>query len=149
MSTPKTGLLPLPASELPANHQGGACAQPHRVPSQKTASLLERLSVSKFPWRYPVLYGLIFELRTFYHRIRLLWIRGHIRPLEIGLTFQEASPGYLVRNRRNRFKHLQYTEAVRVYGVATEQEKPLLNHLLREKRQNLIRRHGTIPSDNN
>jgi DNA-binding protein Fis len=44
-----------------------------------------------------------------------------------------------------QFKHLQYAEAVKVYEVATEQEKPLLNRVLREKRQNLIRRHATIP----
>ena len=51
-----------------------------------------------------------------------------------------------MENLERQFKHLQYTEAVRVYGVATEQEKPLLNRLLREKRQNLIRRRATIPT---
>jgi hypothetical protein len=40
-------------------------------------------------------------------------------------------------------------DAVSVYGLATGQEKPLLNRLLREKRQNLIRRHATIPTATN
>jgi DNA-binding protein Fis len=67
------------------------------------------------------------------------------------LSLSPAAARSFVKQQREsylerQFKRLQYTEAVRVYGVATEQEKPLLNRLLREKRQNLIRRHATIPT---
>ena len=68
--------------------------------------------------------------------------KGQLSPAAARSFVKQQRESYLER----QFKHLQYTEAVRVYGVATEQEKPLLNRLLREKRQNLIRRHATIPA---
>jgi hypothetical protein len=69
----------------------------------KTASLLERLSVSKFPFRHPVLYGLLLELRSFSHRILCLGRQGDIRALEIGLVYQRSFPETnLVLNRRTQ-----------------------------------------------
>ena len=66
--------------------------------------------------------------------------QGQLSPAAARNFVKQQRESYLER----QFKYLQYTEAVRVYGVATEQEKPLLNRLLREKRQNLIRRHAMI-----
>ena len=74
--------LPLPVA---------TCVQPRIVPSRKTASLVERLSASKFPYRHPVLYGSLLELRNFLHRIQSLRKRGDIRPLEIGSLYQQSS----------------------------------------------------------
>jgi hypothetical protein len=83
--------------------QSGACAQPHTAPSPKTASLLQRLSVSSFPFRHPLLYGSLLELRSLIGRIRCLWKQGDIRPIEIGLVYQQESAGsHLVRNRRSQ-----------------------------------------------
>ncbi len=77
------------------------------LPSQKNASLLERLSVSRFPFRHPVLHGLLLELRSFRHRIRLLWQLGGTRLLETGSVYQQTShPLYLVLNRQTRLRTL-------------------------------------------
>ena len=64
--------------------QSEVCAQLHSERYPKTASLLERLSASKFPFRHPILHGLLFELRSFCHRIQLLRQRGGTRLLETG-----------------------------------------------------------------
>ena len=93
---------PLLPNVFPLIRQSGACAQHRKLQCRQTASLLERLSVSKFPRRHPILYGLAFEFRTFYHRIQLLGRRGCTRPLEIGPVFEEASPGCLVHNKRTQ-----------------------------------------------
>jgi hypothetical protein len=45
-------------------------------------------SVSKFPFRFPRLHGLFWELCSFLHRIQLVWQRGGTRPLEIGSVYQ-------------------------------------------------------------
>jgi len=74
---------PVLSGDLPL-HRSGAYAQPRTKLCPKSASLLERLSVSKFPFRHPVLYGLFLELRSVAHRIRSLMKRGGTRPLEIG-----------------------------------------------------------------
>jgi hypothetical protein len=76
------------SGELPLR-RSGACAHRRIKLYLKNASLLERLSVSKFPFRHPVLYGLFLELRSFAHRIRSLVKRGGTRPLEIGSVYQQ------------------------------------------------------------
>jgi hypothetical protein len=83
--------------------RGGACAPQHKARSPKRTSLLERLLVSKFRYRYPVLYGLFFELRSFLHSIQPVRKQGGTRSLEIGSVFQQqdAQP-YLVRNMRTQ-----------------------------------------------
>lgn len=93
--------------EVSAIRQSGVCAQPSTGQYRKTSSLLERLSVSRFPNRCPRLYRSLFEVRSFYNRIRLLWKRvrpglGHPHGLETGPVWEEASPGCLVRNKRTQ-----------------------------------------------
>ena len=83
--------------------QDVACVPLHTAQSQKTATLWEWLSASKFPYRHPVLYGSLLELRNFAHRIQSLRKQGDIRPAEIGLVYQQSPlPGYLVRNTRSQ-----------------------------------------------
>src|SRR5260370_41612434 len=87
-------------SEAPESAAG---VLPRTGQSQKNASLLERLSVSKFPFRHPVLHGLLLELRSFRHRIQLLWQRRGTRLLEIGLVYQQTChPLHLVLNRQTQ-----------------------------------------------
>lgn len=47
-------------------------------------------SASKFPFRHPRLHGLFLELRSFLHRILLVWRQGGTRPLEMGLVYQAS-----------------------------------------------------------
>jgi hypothetical protein len=99
----KTGSRPTPPNELREIHRSAACVHSRTAPSRKTPSLLERLSLSKFPWRHPVLYGSLLELRSLVGRIQCLRRQGDIRPIEIGLVYQQTSAGsHLVRNRRSQ-----------------------------------------------
>ncbi len=91
----------MPNDGLPLGHSE-ACVRPRTKRFPKNASLWEQLSVSKFPQRHPVLYGSLFELRSFAHRIRSLVKRGGIRPVEIGLAFQLDAQQFLVRNKRTQ-----------------------------------------------
>jgi len=93
---------PLLPNVFPLTRQSGAGAPRRTLQCRQNASLLERLSVSKFPRHYPRLYGLLFEVRSFRHRIQLLWRRGSTRQLEMGSVFVEASPGFLSRNKRTQ-----------------------------------------------
>ena len=89
--------------DIPSTSPSAIGAQPNIVRTRKTSSLLKWLSVSKFPFRHPVLYGSLLELRSFLHRIQSLRKQGDILPLEIGLAYQQSSdPKYLVRNRRTQ-----------------------------------------------
>jgi hypothetical protein len=80
-------------------------AQPRSERNRQTASLFERLSASKFPFRHPILHGLLFELRSFRHRIQLLWQRGGTRLLETGSVYQQTGPpSCLVLNRQTQLR---------------------------------------------
>lgn len=81
-------------------HQSVTCAHPRIEQCQKTANLLERLLGSKFPFRHPVLYESLFELRSFVCRIRSLWKQGGSRPTEIGSVWDLDDQKHLVPNRR-------------------------------------------------
>lgn len=98
----KTEVQRVRLDEVLVVRQSGVYDRPRKERSLKTSSLLERLSVSKFPLRCPRLYGLLFELRSFAHRIRSLWKRGHTRPIQIGLAFQLDAQQFLVRNKRTQ-----------------------------------------------
>ena len=98
----KTEAQHVPVDEVLVVRQSGVYDRLHKERFLKTSSLLERLSVSKFPLRSPRLYGLLFELRSFAHRIRSLWKRGHTRPIQIGLAFQLDAQQFLVRNKRTQ-----------------------------------------------
>jgi hypothetical protein len=87
--------------------QSGACVQPRIAQNPRTASFWERLGVSTFLWRFPVLYGSFLELRNCAHRIQSLRKQGDILPAEIGLVYQRSqAPAYLVRNRRSQGRSL-------------------------------------------
>ena len=97
-------LLPVGLREI---HQSEACVQPHSVPNQKSANLWERLSLSRIPYRFPVWYGSLLELRSCFHRIQSLLRQGDIRPAEIGPVYQQSLvPEYLVRNTRSQGRSL-------------------------------------------
>jgi hypothetical protein len=84
-------------------HRSGVDDPPNTERYRGIASLLDRLSTSKFLFRYPVLRGSLLELRSCYHRIRLLRKRGHSRQPEIGFLYQESHvPGYLVLNTQTQ-----------------------------------------------
>jgi hypothetical protein len=80
--------------------QTGAYVQPRTWLSHRISSLLERVSRSNFPTRHPVLYGSLFELRSFSHRIRLLRSLDGICHLEMGRSFEPTCHGHLARNKR-------------------------------------------------
>jgi hypothetical protein len=87
--------------------RSAACDQPSSEHHPRKSNLWEQLSASKFPWRFPVLHGLFCELRSFYHRIRLLWKRGHTRQLETGYIYQPSQiPEYLELNKRTQARTL-------------------------------------------
>ncbi len=82
--------------------RSGAYDRVHTGPSPKNTSLWARSLVSTFPLRFPLAYGLFLELRSALHHIRRVCEQGHVRPLEMGPTYQLASLGVLVRNKRTR-----------------------------------------------
>jgi len=92
---------------FPEIRQSAAYALPRTGRCRKTATFLERLSLSKFPSQYPVLYGSLLELRSFFHRIQSLARRGDILSLEIGPVYQQrdAQRG-LVRNKRTQARKM-------------------------------------------
>jgi hypothetical protein len=74
----------------------------HRYKLSKTSSLWERLSVSTVPYRLQLLYGLLLELRSLYHRIRLLVLRKGMSLPQMGRVFQLDDDGCLVPNSRTQ-----------------------------------------------
>ncbi len=85
------------------NHQSGVCVQPHIAQSQRNARVWEWFLASKFPYRHPVLYGSLLELRNCLHRIQSLRKRGDILPAQIGPVYQQSQlPGCLVQNKRSQ-----------------------------------------------
>lgn len=89
------------------SHQSEACVQPRIAQSRRNASFWEWLLASSFPYRHPVLYGSLLELRNCLHRIQSLRKQGDIRPAQIGPVYQQSQlPGYLVRNKRSQGRSL-------------------------------------------
>ena len=72
-----------------------------RTPKQ-TSNLWERLSVSRFPFRFPLLYGSLLESRSFYHRIRCLSRRGDISRSQMGPLWETSVLGHLILNKRTQ-----------------------------------------------
>jgi hypothetical protein len=79
------------------------------------SSLLERLSVSRFPYRFPRWYALLLELRTFYHRIQLLRKRGRIAYLEMGPAWEASPTGGLVPNKRAQARSMDMQQLLSLY----------------------------------
>jgi|ERR1035441_9656683 hypothetical protein len=105
MSQPKTvGWLVLPDG-FREIRQNAICAPPRTERCRRIASLLERLSTSRFPFRHPVLHGLILELCSFAHRTRLLWKRGDTRSVEMGSVWELDAQQHLVPNRRTQARN--------------------------------------------
>jgi hypothetical protein len=83
--------------------QGGVGDCPHTAQSHRNASLIDRLWASKFPCRWPKLYGLLLELRNFAHRIQRLRMQKDIRYVDIGPVYQPSGvPGFLLKNIRTQ-----------------------------------------------
>jgi len=74
----------------------------HTYTLGRTSSLWESLSLSTFPYRFQLLYGLLLEFRSLYHRIRLLKLRNHISQPQMGPEFQRDTSGHLIPNRRKQ-----------------------------------------------
>jgi hypothetical protein len=74
----------------------------HTYTLGRTSSLWESLSLSTFPYRFQLLYGLLLECRSLYHRIRLLRLRNHISQPRMGRELQRDTFGYLRLNRRTQ-----------------------------------------------
>jgi hypothetical protein len=74
----------------------------HTYTLARMSSLWESLSLSKFSCRFQLLYGLLLERRSLYHRIRLLRLRNHISRPRMGQEFQQDTSGHLRLNRRTQ-----------------------------------------------
>jgi hypothetical protein len=92
--------VPVPEDHLPSGELEGG---PYRTRNgNQTPNLWARLSVSKFPYRFPLSYALFLELCSFYHRIRLLSKRGDVRQPQMGLVWETSGLGHLIPNRRTQ-----------------------------------------------
>jgi hypothetical protein len=74
----------------------------HTYTLARTSSLWESLSLSTFPYRFQLLYGLLLECRSLYHHIRLLRLRNHISQPRMGREFQRDAFGHLMLNTRTQ-----------------------------------------------
>jgi hypothetical protein len=74
----------------------------HKYSLEKTSSLWDALSLSMFPYRFRLLYRLLVEFRSFYHRIRLLRLRNCISQPRMGREFLLDASGHLVLNTRTQ-----------------------------------------------
>lgn len=99
MST-KTDTPPVQQSEL---NQNGDCGLSRNEQSSSSAKVVDQSWLSTtISWRFPRVRALLSELRSFRHRIVLLWRRGNTRPLNMGLAYQATDGGSLVPNRRTQ-----------------------------------------------
>jgi hypothetical protein len=70
------------------------------------------------------------------------------RSLQTRETLTQGCPSIIKRERESflekEFKNsaVTYTDAVRIHNLATPEEKPLLDRLLRIRRANQLRNHG-------
>lgn len=95
---------PMPNACLPNPSLDGG--RSHISKPGRTAIAWERLSASKFPYRCRLLYGLLLELRSFYHRIRRLRKRGDILQPQMGPVWKKAPLGHLMPSERTRARIL-------------------------------------------
>lgn len=85
--------------------EDGAYVPPRNGRYLRIANLLAGCSVSRLPYRLPRLYGLFLELRSFLHRIRLVWRRGGTCFLETGPVYQQTFlPSPLALNRQTQLR---------------------------------------------
>lgn len=95
-------LLSTPSWHAPsAQREDGRNRTEHQA---GTSNLWERLCASSFPYRYRLLYGLLLESRSFYHRIRLLRQRGDILQPQMGHVWEKAETGHLILHRRTQVR---------------------------------------------
>ena len=74
----------------------------HTYTLARTSSLWESLFLSTFAYRFRLLYGLLLECRSLYHRIRLLRLRNGICQPRMGREFQRDTSGHLILNKRTQ-----------------------------------------------
>jgi hypothetical protein len=84
----------------------------HKYTLEKTSSLWGALSLSRFPYRFRLLYGLLVECRSLYHRIRLLRLRNGRSQPRMGREFLLDASGHLVLNKRTQ-AHTQDMQQIR------------------------------------
>lgn len=97
-------------TELPVGSMQNGCpstlvsvdANFHTCKSNQNSNLWVRLSASTLPYRCQLLYGLLLETRSFYHRIRLLRKQGGICQPRMGPALEKAASGLLVQNKRTQ-----------------------------------------------
>jgi len=90
--------------------------------SNQSPNLWERLSLSTLPYRCQLLYGLLLETRSFYHRIRLLKRQGGICQPRMGPALEKATSGCLEPNRRTqaRIQDMQQWAESRPWGSPSD-----------------------------
>jgi len=71
--------------------EDGVYVPPGNALIRRIASFLVSFSASKFPYRFPKLHGLFSEICSCCHRIRLVWLRGGARQLDIYPVYQTRS----------------------------------------------------------
>jgi hypothetical protein len=91
---------PVLEDHLPSGELKGDLYHTHT--GNQTPNLWVRRFVSKFPYRFPLSYALLLELRSFYHRTRLLSKRGDVRQPQMGLAWETSALGHLIPNIRTQ-----------------------------------------------
>jgi hypothetical protein len=85
--------------------EDGVYVPPRNERRSRISTFLAGFSVSKFPYRYPRLHALFLELRSFRHRIQLVWQQGGARLMQTGPVYQPQShQTYLELNRQTQLR---------------------------------------------
>jgi hypothetical protein len=97
-----------PAMRCEGNPSNGQSTDPHfrTYNPGRISSLWAWLSASSFPYRFRLLYGLLLELRSLFHRIQLLRRRGHSSQPRMGRVWTLVSSGQLVPNAETQSRTL-------------------------------------------
>lgn len=74
-----------------------------------------RFSLSKLPYRFPVLYGLLLEFRSLHGRIQLLKQRGDICQPQMGFVWEKSALGHLTPNRRTQARTRDTQQTLSLY----------------------------------
>jgi hypothetical protein len=82
---------------------------------KRRSNLWAKLSASKFPYRFRVLYGWILECRSFYHRIRLAAKRGDVCQPQMGHRWETSALGHLIPNRRTQARIQDMQQALSLH----------------------------------
>jgi hypothetical protein len=97
--------------------------RPYQKSRGSSVSLLQR-----FLWRHQVLYGLLLEIGSCYHRIRLLCKQGRAPGLDMGSVWLPYTSGNLIQNTTSQGR-IRDIEKLRVAHpwASTEDVRMFLN----------------------